>query len=135
MVVKLAGADGKENPFNPIEPSSSSSSSHQAMRGGLFGSALAQEDKTGRSVMSSSTVFHVTMDGAKKKMPFETPRRVEHHPHHGGGGGGGRGGNRGGDEHDRRGGSSSSSGGGGKGGRIISAVDLDDDLDSYMKAR
>jgi THO complex subunit 4 len=128
MVVKLSGAEGRENPFNPtpVEPATGEAF---ALRGGLFGSAIREQtqDSHRRATHSSDNntgpAFKVTFgDGHVKPRQAMARGNERAHP--------GRG-------HQGRGhhkGAPSSSGP--RAARVTpSAGDLDNDLDSYMAAR
>ena len=119
MVVRLAGVDGKENPFNPggvtevQQPVDAKGS-----RGGLFGTALAEVSAVaGRKVSSGGPTFTVTLEGVK---PAVSRSRLVHKEENFGVKRGVR-------------------GNGGKprahGHRAVSSDDLDAELESYMAAQ
>ena len=104
MVVRLAGVDGKENPFNPMPPSEEKPPVEpQGTRGGFFGTALVESSATsGRTVTAGGPMFTVTLDGAKQPAKQRNDRRIK----------GGRG------QAQVR--------------RVATADDLDAELESYM---
>ena len=118
MIVRLAGVDGKENPFNPVEVTEVTSSiDPKGVRGGLFGTALSEVSAVaGRKVSSGGPSFTVTLDGVK---PASSRSRLVQKEESMGMRRGMRGNHNGGKNRSQ-------------GRRAVSANDLDSELESYM---